>query len=32
MEAAYQRRRANRAEARITALEEKLATIEAKLG
>lgn len=32
MEAAYQRRRADRAEARLAALEERLATIEAKLG
>lgn len=32
MEAAYQRRRADRAEARIAALEERLAAIEAKLG
>lgn len=32
MEAAYQRRRADRAEARIVALEERLAAIEAKLG
>ena len=32
MEAAYQRRRADRAEARLAALEEKLAAIEAKLG
>ena len=32
MEAAYQRRRADRAEARLAALEERLAAIEAKLG
>ena len=31
MEAAYQRRRADRAEARLAALEERLASIEAKL-
>ncbi len=32
MEAAYQRRRAARAEARISALEERLAAVEAELG
>lgn len=32
MEAAYQRRRAGRAEARIAALEERLAALEAKIG
>ena len=32
MEAAFQRRRADRAEARLAALEERLAAIEAKLG
>ena len=32
MEAAYQRRRADRAEARLAALEERLAALEAKVG